>query len=106
LVRQLMHLLYERIRTRKLPRKHSTSLSILYKIMQVEYVEDKIHSPISEVMLQLKATYAHKFAMKRLSHKIRLVTDMLGYLDPIVTPESKKVGSVNYLVWQFENNID
>jgi len=106
LVRQLMHLVYERIRTRKLPRKHSTSLSILYKIMQVEYVEDKIHSPISEVMLQLKATYAHKFAMKRLSHKIRLVTDMLGYLDPIVTPESKKVGSVNYLVWQFENNID
>ena len=106
LVRQLMHLLYERIRTRKLPRKHSTSLSILYKIMQVEYVEDKIHSPISEVMLQLKATYAHKFAMKRLSHKIRLITDMLGYLDPIVTPESKKVGSVNYLVWQFENNIE
>jgi hypothetical protein len=106
LVRQLMHLVYERIRTRKLPRKHSTSLSILYKIMQVEYVEDKIHNPISEVMLQLKATYAHKFAMKRLSHKIRLVTDMLGYLDPIVTPESKKVGSVNYLVWQFENNID
>lgn len=106
LVRQLMHLLYERIRTRKLPRKHSTSLSILYKIMQVEYVEDKIHSPISEVMLQLKSTYAHKFAMKRLSHKIRLVTDMLGYLDPIVTPESKKVGSVNYLVWQFENDID
>lgn len=106
LTRQLMHLLYERIRTRKLPRKHSTSLSILYKIMQVEYVEDKIHSPISEVMLQLKATYAHKFAMKRLSHKIRLVTDLLGYLDPIVTPESKKVGSVNYLVWQFENNID
>lgn len=106
LVRQLMHLLYERIRTRKLPRKHSTSLSILYKIMQIEYVEDKIHSPISEVMLQLKATYAHKFAMKRLSHKIRLVTDMLGYLDPIVTPESKKVGSVNYLVWQFENDID
>ena len=106
LVRQLMHLLYERIRTRKLPRKHSTSLSILYKIMQVEYVEDKIYSPISEVMLQLKSTYAHKFAMKRLSHKIRLVTDMLGYLDPIVTPESKKVGSVNYLVWQFENNID
>jgi len=106
LVRQLMHLVYERIRTRKLPRKHSTSLSILYKIMQVEYVEDKIHSPISEVMLQLKATYAHKFAMKRLSHKIRLVTDMLGYLDPIVTPESKKVGSVNYLVWQFENNIE
>ena len=106
LVRQLMHLVYERIRTRKLPRKHSTSLSILHKIMQVEYVEDKIHNPISEVMLQLKATYAHKFAMKRLSHKIRLVTDMLGYLDPIVTPESKKVGSVNYLVWQFENNID
>jgi hypothetical protein len=106
LVRQLMHLVYERIRTRKLPRKHSTSLSILYKIMQVEYVEDKIHNPISEVMLQLKATYAHKFAMKRLSHKIRLVTDMLGYVDPIVTPESKKVGSVNYLVWQFENNID
>jgi hypothetical protein len=106
LVRQLMHLVYERIRTRKLPRKHSTSLSILHKIMQVEYVEDKIHNPISEVMLQLKATYAHKFAMKRLSHKIRLVTDMLGYLDPIVTPESKKVGSVNYLVWQFEHNID
>ena len=106
LIRQLMHLVYERIRTRKLPRKHSTSLSILHKIMQVEYVEDKIHNPISEVMLQLKATYAHKFAMKRLSHKIRLVTDMLGYLDPIVTPESKKVGSVNYLVWQFENNID
>jgi hypothetical protein len=106
LVRQLMHLVYERIRTRKLPRKHSTSLSILYKIMQVEYVEDKIHNPISEVMLQLKATYAHKFAMKRLSHKIRLITDMLGYLDPIVTPESKKVGSVNYLVWQFENDID
>lgn len=106
LVRQLMHLVYERIRTRKLPRKHSTSLSILHKIMQVEYVEDKIHNTISEVMLQLKATYAHKFAMKRLSHKIRLVTDMLGYLDPIVTPESKKVGSVNYLVWQFENNID
>ena len=106
LVRQLMHLVYERIRTRKLPRKHSTSLSILHKIMQVEYVEDKIHNPISEVMLQLKATYAHKFAMKRLSHKIRLITDMLGYLDPIVTPESKKVGSVNYLVWQFEHNID
>jgi hypothetical protein len=106
LIRQLMHLVYERIRTRKLPRKHSTSLSILHKIMQVEYVEDKIHNPISEVMLQLKATYAHKFAMRRLSHKIRLVTDMLGYLDPIVTPESKKVGSVNYLVWQFENNID
>ena len=106
LIRQLMHLLYERIRTKRLPKKHTTTLSMLYKAMQIEYVEDKIHNPISEVMILLKATYAHKFALRRLSHNIRLITDMVGIVDPIVTPESKKIGSVNYITLQYGGPID
>lgn len=105
LVRQLMHLLYEKIRTGKIPLKHTTTLSILYKVMQIELAEDKLNNPISETMLLLKATFAHKFAIKRLSPHIRLITDIQGIVDPIVTPESKKVGSVNYVVFEFDKEI-
>jgi RNA polymerase Rpb2, domain 3. len=83
----------------RLPKKHTVTLAILYKIMQIELAEGKLHNPISEVALNCKVTYMNKFAIKRRSASTRLIpSDMLGIICPISTPETQKVGAVNWLV--------
>ncbi len=108
LIRQIMRIIYEYYLNKgeTLARKHSITLSILHKILQIELAEDKIKNPIAEVALNSKISYINKFALKRNSQSIRLVNNMLGVLDVVATPETKKVGSVNWLVFGYDGEIE
>ncbi len=108
LIRQIMRIIYEYYLNKgeTLAKKHSITLSILHKILQIELAEDKIKNPIAEIALNSKISYVNKFALKRNSQSIRLVNNMLTVLDVVATPETKKVGSVNWLVFGYDGDIE
>jgi hypothetical protein len=108
LIRQIMRIVYEYYLNKgeTLAKKHSITLSILHKILQIELAEDKIKNAIAEIALNSKISYVNKFALKRNSLSIRLVNNMLTVLDVVATPETKKVGSVNWLVFGYDGDIE
>ncbi len=107
-IRQIMKIIYDYYYDggETLVKKHSITLAIFHKILQIELAEGKINNPISEVALNSKISYINKFALRRNSQSVRLINNLSGVLDVVATPETKKVGSVNWLVFGYDGDIE